>query len=90
MVSRDSIIEPPGRLTRINWKELWAYRDLFLVLAWRDISVRYKQTILGVLWAILQPVMTMVVFTFVFNRMAGIESRDGTKGGPRWRLRVRR
>jgi lipopolysaccharide transport system permease protein len=78
MLSRESIIEPPRKLTQINWKELWAYRDLFLELAWRDISVRYKQTLLGILWAILQPVMTMVVFTFIFNRMAGIESKDGT------------
>jgi lipopolysaccharide transport system permease protein len=71
-------IAPPGRYARINWPELWRYRDLFLVLAWRDISVRYKQTVLGVLWAVLQPVTTMVIFTFVFNRMAGIESGDGT------------
>ncbi len=71
-------ISPPGRLTRINWKELWRYRDLFLVLAWRDISVRYKQTVLGVLWAVLQPVITMIIFTFIFNRMAGIQSGDGT------------
>ena len=74
MLSKDSVIEPPKGLIRVNWKELWVYRDLFLVLAWRDISVRYKQTVLGVLWAILQPVMTMVVFTFIFNHMAGIES----------------
>lgn len=72
------VIHPPGRLTRINWPELWRYRDLFLVLAWRDISVRYKQTALGVLWAVLQPVTTMVIFTFIFNRMAGIQSGDGT------------
>jgi lipopolysaccharide transport system permease protein len=78
MLSKDSIIEPPKKILQINWIELWTYRDLFLVLAWRDISVRYKQTFLGALWAILQPVMTMVVFTFIFNRMAGIESGDGT------------
>lgn len=71
-------ISPPGRLARINWSELWRYRDLFLVLAWRDISVRYKQMVLGVLWAILQPVTTMVIFAFIFNRLAGIESGDGT------------
>ena len=71
-------IAPPGRFAPINWSELWRYRDLFLVLAWRDISVRYKQTVLGVLWAVLQPVTTMVIFTFVFNRMAGIQSGDGT------------
>jgi lipopolysaccharide transport system permease protein len=71
-------ISPPARYVRINWPELWRYRDLFLVLAWRDISVRYKQTVLGVLWAVLQPVTTMVIFTFIFNRMAGIQSGDGT------------
>jgi lipopolysaccharide transport system permease protein len=48
------------------------------VLAWRDISVRYKQTVLGILWAIFQPFMTMIVFTFIFNRMASITSGDGT------------
>ena len=78
MLSNDRIIEPPKKSIKINWQELWIYRDLFLVLAWRDISVRYKQTLLGALWAILQPVMTMLVFTFIFNRMAGIESGDGT------------
>lgn len=71
-------INPPGRLPSVNWPELWRYRDLFLVLAWRDISVRYKQTLLGVLWALLQPVVTMVIFTFIFNRMAGLQSGDGT------------
>jgi lipopolysaccharide transport system permease protein len=77
-VNSKFVILPPGRLARINWPELWRYRDLFLVLAWRDISVRYKQTALGVLWAVLQPVTTMVIFTFIFNRMAGIQSGDGT------------
>jgi lipopolysaccharide transport system permease protein len=71
-------IAPPKRFLSIEWKELWRYRDLFLVLSWRDISVRYKQTVLGVLWAILQPVVTMIVFTFIFNRMASIQSGDGT------------
>jgi lipopolysaccharide transport system permease protein len=72
------VIAPPKRWLSINWQELWRYRDLFLVLAWRDISVRYKQTALGVLWAIFQPFVTMIVFTFIFNRMAKIESGDGT------------
>lgn len=71
-------IEPPKSFIKIDWKELWRYRDLFLVLSWRDISVRYKQTILGVLWAVLQPVVTMAVFTFIFNGMAKIESGDET------------
>jgi lipopolysaccharide transport system permease protein len=72
------VIAPPQKWLSINWKELWRYRDLFLVLAWRDISVRYKQTTLGVLWAILQPFVTMIVFTFIFNRMANIQSGDNT------------
>ena len=67
-------IEPPKRWLSVNWKELYRYRDLFLVLAWRDIAVRYKQTALGVLWAILQPIITMVVFTFIFNRVGKIPS----------------
>jgi lipopolysaccharide transport system permease protein len=75
---KELIIAPPRRLISVNWKELWRYRDLFLVFTWRDISVRYKQTVLGVLWAIIQPVLTMVVFTFIFNRVANIQSGDGT------------
>ena len=72
------VIAPPKKWLSINWKELWRYRDLFFVLAWRDISVRYKQTALGVLWAIFQPFVTMIVFTFIFNRMANISSGDNT------------
>ena len=58
--------------------ELWRYRDLFLTMAWRDFSVRYKQTALGVLWAVFQPLITMLIFTFIFNRVAKVESGDGT------------
>lgn len=72
------VVAPPQGLLWINAGELWRYRDLFLVLAWRDIAVRYKQTALGVIWAVFQPFITMVVFTFVFNRMGKIESGDGT------------
>ncbi|HEY3268712.1 MAG TPA: ABC transporter permease [Armatimonadota bacterium] len=72
------VISPPKRFLSINWGELWRYRDLFLVLAWRDISVRYKQTVLGVLWALFQPFISMVIFTFIFNRVAKIDSGDGT------------
>ena len=74
----EKTIVPPKGYARVDWEELWHFRDLFLVLAWRDISVRYKQTALGVVWAIIQPVTTMVVFSFIFNRMAGIQSGDGT------------
>jgi lipopolysaccharide transport system permease protein len=55
-------------------REAWAYRELAYFLAWRDIKVRYKQTMLGVLWALLRPVVAMAVFTFVFHRMAGLSS----------------
>jgi lipopolysaccharide transport system permease protein len=72
------IIAPPTRWLSVNWKELWRYRDLFRVFAWRDISVRYRQTALGVIWAIFQPLITMLIFTLIFNRMAKIESGDGS------------
>lgn len=78
MSQTEFVIAPPKRWLSINWKELWRYRDLFLVLAWRDVAVRYKQTALGVIWAIFQPFVTMIVFTFIFNRMANINSGDGT------------
>jgi lipopolysaccharide transport system permease protein len=71
-------ITPPRGLLAINWPELWRFRDLFVTLAWRDILVRYKQAVLGVLWALLQPISTMLIFTFIFNRMANIQSGDGT------------
>lgn len=78
MVRTEFVIAPPKRWLSINWKELWRYRDLFITLTGRDISVRYKQTVLGVMWVLLQPFITMVIFTFVFNRMAKITSGDGT------------
>jgi lipopolysaccharide transport system permease protein len=76
--STEFIIRPPRRLIQVDWAELWRFRDLFLVLAWRDISVRYKQTALGALWAIFQPFIMMVIFTFIFNRVAKVDSGDGT------------
>lgn len=71
-------ITPPKGLVRIDLAELWRFRDLFIVLAWRDVSVRYKQTALGAAWAVLQPVSTILVFSFIFNRVAGIQSGDDT------------
>jgi lipopolysaccharide transport system permease protein len=66
-----------GRAERHYWLDLWRYRELFQVLAWRDISVRYKQTVIGVAWAIIRPFLTMVVFTVVFGKLARLPS-DGT------------
>src|SRR5262249_53036354 len=70
------VIEP-GRRERRYWVELWQYRELFQVLAWRDLSVRYKQTVIGMLWALIRPLLTVVVFTIVFGRIAGLPS-DGS------------
>ena len=81
LVSADSdepiLIIEPGRAEKNYWADLWRYRELFLILAWRDISVRYKQTIIGILWAIIRPFLTMVVFTVIFGRIAKLPS-DGS------------
>ncbi len=69
-------IEPPHGWIPLNLRDLWEYRELLYFLAWRDIKVRYKQTVLGASWAILQPFFTMVVFSLFFGRLAGIPSED--------------
>jgi len=71
------IVIEAGRSERHYWLDLWRYRELFAVLAWRDLSVRYKQTVIGVAWALIRPVLTMVVLTVVFGRIAALPS-DGT------------
>lgn len=70
------ILKPRKGWQPIDFKEIYLYRELFGFLVWRDIKIRYKQTVLGGLWAILQPLMAVVVFTVFFNRLAGIQS-DG-------------
>jgi len=70
------IIRPSKGFLRLNLKDVWAYRELLYFLVWRDIKVRYKQTALGAAWAIIQPVMTMVVFSVFFGRLAKLPS-DG-------------
>ena len=69
-------IRPPDRRISVNWRELWQHRELLYFLVWRDLKVRYKQTVLGVTWAVLQPVLTTVVFTIIFGRLAKLPS-DG-------------
>jgi lipopolysaccharide transport system permease protein len=69
-------IRPAPRWPHLDIKELWHYRELFLRLTWRDIAVRYKQTSIGITWAILQPFVQMVVFTLVFGRFADFPSKD--------------
>jgi lipopolysaccharide transport system permease protein len=72
---KDTTIEPVDSRLDPRLGELWEYRELLFFLVWRDIKVRYKQTFLGASWAILQPLLTMVVFTIFFGNMAGIESQ---------------
>jgi len=68
------LIIEAGRTEKQYFRDIWRYRELFLFLAWRDILVRYKQTVFGVLWAVLRPVLTMVVFTVVFGKIAKMSS----------------
>ena len=75
------IVIEPGRLERNYWRDLWRYRELFRVLAWRDLAVRYKQTVIGVAWAVIRPLLTMLVFTIIFGRIANLPS-DGTAPYP--------
>jgi lipopolysaccharide transport system permease protein len=70
---QELLIEP-GRSEKNYWSDLWRYRELFYILAWRDISVRYKQTAIGVLWAVIRPLLAMLIFTVVFGRIAKMPS----------------
>jgi lipopolysaccharide transport system permease protein len=74
--SQVTVIEPPAGRTAFDLAEVWKYRELLFFLAWRDVKVRYKQTLLGIAWAVLQPFMTMVAFSLFFGRLARIPS-DG-------------
>jgi len=76
MNDKYEIIIEPGRSEKNYWTDLWRYRELFYILSWRDISVRYKQTVIGILWALIRPLLTMVVFTVIFGKMAKFPS-DG-------------
>jgi len=65
-----------GRAERHYWRDLWSFRELFAILAWRDIAIRYKQTVIGVAWAVVRPLLTMLIFTVIFGRLAHLPS-DG-------------
>jgi lipopolysaccharide transport system permease protein len=71
------VIEPSHGWVGIEWREVWRYRELLYFLTWRDVKVRYKQTVLGAAWAILQPLLTMVVFSLFFGRLAGLDRKTG-------------
>src|SRR6476620_10306226 len=68
------VIEPAGRWPRIDFAELWEYRQLLYFLVWRDLKVRYAQTVLGIGWAVLQPVLSVLIFTVIFGRFAKVPS----------------
>jgi lipopolysaccharide transport system permease protein len=72
----ETVIVPPAGWSSVGLRELWSYRELLYFLTWRDVKVRYKQTALGASWAIIQPLLTMVVFSLFFGRLAGVPS-DG-------------
>ena len=69
----DLVVEP-GRSEKNYWNDLWRFRELFLFLAWRDILVRYKQTVIGLAWSLIRPFLTMIVFTVIFGRLAKLPS----------------
>lgn len=70
------VVIEQGRTESAYWKDLWRYRELFYFLAWRDVLVRYKQTVIGILWSVIKPLLTMIVFVFVFGKLAKLPS-DG-------------
>jgi len=76
-VSHDAqkiLVIEPGSGTRRYWRDVWAYRELLAILAWRDVAVRYKQAVLGSGWAIIRPLLTMLIFTFIFGVLAKLPS----------------
>jgi len=75
-MSNFELIIEPNKTAKHFWRELWQYRDLFYFLAWRDILVRYKQTVIGIAWSVLRPVLTMIVFTIIFGSIAKLPSGD--------------
>ena len=79
--SEPVLVLEPGRAERHYWRDIWAYRELFTILAWRDIAIRYKQTVIGAAWAVVRPFLTMVVFTIVFGQLANLPS-EGTAPYP--------
>jgi lipopolysaccharide transport system permease protein len=68
------IVITPGASERHYWKDIWRYRELFYILSWRDIKVRYKQTFIGAAWSIIRPLLTTIIFTIVFSRIAGLKN----------------
>jgi lipopolysaccharide transport system permease protein len=72
------IVLKSGSADRHYWSDVWRYRELFIILAWRDVAVRYKQTVIGIAWAVVRPFLTMIIFTVVFSRLAKLPSDGDT------------
>lgn len=77
MASPTELILEAGRGDRHYWRDLWKYRELFFFLAWRDVAIRYKQTSVGLLWTVLRPLLTTIVFTVTFHRIVGVDAPAG-------------
>jgi lipopolysaccharide transport system permease protein len=77
-MSEYSLTLSAGAINRDYWRDIWKFRELMYVLAWRDVSIRYKQTIIGILWVLLQPLLTMLVFTFIFSKIAKLPTQGET------------
>jgi lipopolysaccharide transport system permease protein len=73
-MSVNEIIIEPGRTEQNYWRDLWRYRELFRMLAWRDFAVRYRQTVIGVAWAVIRPALVVVIFTIIFGKVAKLPS----------------
>ncbi len=74
--TRVNVLEPPGRFSPLKLGELWHYRELLYILAWRDVKVRYKQALLGAAWALIQPLALMAIFTLLFSKVANVPTGD--------------
>lgn len=78
MKTTHKLVLEPGRAAKNYWRDLFHYRELFLILAWRDVIVRYKQTTAGAAWALIQPLMTITIMTLIFKFLAGLPSENNT------------
>lgn len=76
--SQRTLILEAGRTEKNYWADLWAYRELFAILAWRDVAVQYKQTVIGAAWAVVRPLLTMIIFTVVFGQLAKLPTEGST------------
>src|ERR1051325_1710266 len=72
-IGSEELVIESGRSEKNYWGDLWRYRELFYILSWRDIKIRYKQTVIGAAWSIIRPVLTTLIFTILFSRVAGLK-----------------